>query len=72
MSMSISGAMLSGVGSSLLINGSKKSDGVSGGSMSVGRKYATITPQRKKLWVLAAVKGDGKSKNDPKWLDDAS
>ncbi|KAF8084189.1 hypothetical protein N665_0729s0002 [Sinapis alba] len=72
MSMSISGAMLSGVGSSLLINGSKRSGGVGGGSMSVGRKNATIITQRKKSWVLAAVKGDGKSKNDPKWLDDAS
>lgn len=72
MSMSISGAMLSGVSSSLLNNGSKRNGGLGGGSMSVGRKNATITPQRKNLWVLAAVKDDGKSKNDPKWLDDAS
>ncbi|CAH2045566.1 unnamed protein product [Thlaspi arvense] len=69
--MSISGAVLNGMGSSFLINGGKRS-GVGGGAMNVGRKNVIIAPQRKKLWVPTAVKGDGNSKNDPKWLDDAS
>ncbi|CAH8374513.1 unnamed protein product [Eruca vesicaria subsp. sativa] len=69
--MSISGAMLSGMGSALLIKGGKRS-GAGGGSMNVGRKSVITAPQRKKSWVLAAVKGDSNSKNDPKWLDDAS
>ncbi|KFK33525.1 hypothetical protein AALP_AA5G024300 [Arabis alpina] len=72
MAISISGAVLSGMGSSFLISGGKKT-GIGGGAMRVGRKNVIIAPQRKKSWVPAAVKGDaGNSKNDPKWLDDAS
>ncbi|CAA0356533.1 unnamed protein product [Arabidopsis thaliana] len=69
--MSISGAVLSGLGPSFLISGGKRS-GVGGGAMKVGRKNVIIAPQRKKSWVSAAVKGAGNSPNDPKWLDDAS
>ncbi|CAN8266600.1 unnamed protein product [Cochlearia groenlandica] len=71
MAMSISGAMLSGMGSTFLINGGKRS-GVGGGSFCVGRKNVIIAPNRKKLLVITAVKGDDNSKNDPTWLDDAS
>lgn len=71
MAMSISGAVLSGLGSSFLISGGKRSD-VRGGTMRAGRKNLTIAPQRKKSWIPTAVKGDGNSKIDPKWLDDAS
>ncbi|CAE6065856.1 unnamed protein product [Arabidopsis arenosa] len=69
--MSISGAVLSGLGPSFLISGGKRS-GIGGGAMRVCRKNVIISPQRKKSWVSAAVKGDGNSTNDPKWLDDAS
>lgn len=70
MAISISGAVISGIGSSLFINGGKRT-GI--GGMRVGRRNVIIAPQRKKLWVPTAVKGDdGNSKNDPKWLDDAS
>ncbi|ESQ32964.1 hypothetical protein EUTSA_v10004969mg [Eutrema salsugineum] len=69
--MSISGALLSGMSSSLFISGGKKS-GVGGGAMIVGRKNVNFAPRRKNLWVPTAVKDDGNSKNDPKWLDDAS
>lgn len=69
--MSIPGSMLSGMSSSFLINGGKRS-GVGGGSMRVARRNVIVAPQRKKSWVTAAVKGDDNSKNDPKWLDDAS
>lgn len=72
MAVSISGAVLSGMGSSFLMSRSKRSS-IGGGATRVGRKNVIIAPQRKKLWVPAAVKGDaGNSKNDPKWLDDAS
>ncbi|KAL1203684.1 Protein COLD-REGULATED 15B [Cardamine amara subsp. amara] len=72
MAMSISGAVLSGLGSSILITGCKRS-GVGGGAvMRVGRKNVIIAAQRKKSWVPTAVKDDGNSKLDPKWLDDAS
>lgn len=72
MSMSISGAVLSGLGSSILISGGKRS-GIGGGAvMRVGRKNVIIAPQRKKSWVPTAVKDDGNSKLDPTWLDDAS
>ncbi|CAA7049873.1 unnamed protein product [Microthlaspi erraticum] len=71
MAMSISGAVLSGMSSSFLINGGKRS-GVGGGSMRVGWRNVVVAPQRKKSWLTAAVKGDDSSKNDPKWLDDAS
>ncbi|CAD5318051.1 unnamed protein product [Arabidopsis thaliana] len=54
--MSISGAVLSGLGPSFLISGGKRS-GVGGGAMKVGRKNVIIAPQRKKSWVSAAVKG---------------
>lgn len=70
MLMFIFGVMFSGVGFLLLINGSKRSGGVGGGFMSVGWKNVIIILQRNKLWVLVVVKGDGKLKNDFKWLDD--
>lgn len=71
MAISISGAVLSGLSSSFFINGGKRS-GVGGGDMRIGRKNVIIAPQRKKSWAMAAVKGDGNSKLDPEWLDDAS
>lgn len=71
MAMSISGAVISGLGSSFIVSGGKRS-GFGGRVVRVGRNNIIIAPQRKKLWVPAAVKGNGNSKNDPKWLDDAS
>ncbi|CAA7049872.1 unnamed protein product [Microthlaspi erraticum] len=71
MAISISGAVLSGLSSSFLVSGGKRS-GVGGGDMIIGRKNVIIAPQRKKSWVMAAVKGDDNSKLDPQWLDDAS
>ncbi|XP_010514154.1 PREDICTED: protein COLD-REGULATED 15B, chloroplastic [Camelina sativa] len=72
MAISISGAALTGLGSSFLISGGKRSGVHSGLDMRVGRKNLIIAPQRKKSWIPTAVKGDGNSKIDPKWLDEAS
>ncbi|XP_010514144.1 PREDICTED: protein COLD-REGULATED 15B, chloroplastic-like [Camelina sativa] len=70
--MSISGAVLSGLGSSsFLINGGKRSS-VGGGAMRAGRKNVITAPQRKKSWVPTVVKGSSNTNNDPKWLDNAS
>ncbi|KAG7558670.1 hypothetical protein ISN45_Aa05g003040, partial [Arabidopsis thaliana x Arabidopsis arenosa] len=71
MATSISGGVLNGLGSSFLISRGKRS-GVGVVAISVGRKNVIISPKCKKLWVPTAVKGDGNSKLDPKWLDDAS
>ncbi|KAF3487912.1 hypothetical protein F2Q69_00055705 [Brassica cretica] len=66
----ISGAVLSGLGSTFLIG---RRSGAGRGEVIFGWKNVIIAPQRKKSWVMAAVKGDdGNSKLDPKWLDDAS
>ncbi|CAH8266661.1 unnamed protein product [Arabidopsis lyrata] len=71
MAMSISGSVLNGLGSSFLISRGKRS-GVGLVATRVGRKNVIISPKFKKSWVPTAVKGDGNSKLDPKWLDDAS
>ncbi|RID60177.1 hypothetical protein BRARA_F03356 [Brassica rapa] len=66
----MSGAALIGLGSSFSIS---RRSSVGRVNMRVGWKNVIISPQRKKSWVMAAVKGDdSNSKLDPKWLDDAS
>ncbi|KAL0889564.1 hypothetical protein Bca101_013547 [Brassica carinata] len=66
----ISGAVLSGFCSTVSIS---RRSSVARIHMRVGWKNVIISPQRKKSWVMAAVKGDdGNSKLDPKWLDDVS
>lgn len=68
----ISGAVLSGLGSTVSIS---RRSSVGRIYMRVGWKNVIISPQRKKSCrVMAAVKGDddGNSKIDPKWLDDVS
>ncbi|AEC05759.1 hypothetical protein ISN44_As02g002760 [Arabidopsis suecica] len=73
MAMSISGAVFNGLGSSFLISRGKRSGvGLGVVAMRVGRKNVITSPKCKKSWVPTAVKGDGNSKLDPKWLDDAS
>ena len=73
--MAVSGAVLSGLGSSFL-SGSKKStaalgSGVVSGAARVGRKTlivaAAAASQSKKSWI-PAVKGGGNFL-DPEWLD---
>ena len=73
--MAVSGAVLSGLGSSFL-SGSKKStaalgSGVVSGAARVGRKTlivaAAAASQPKKSWI-PAVKGGGNFL-DPEWLD---
>lgn len=66
----MSGAALIGLGSTFSIS---RRSSVGRVNMRVGWKNVIISPQRKKSWVMAAVKGDdSNSKLDPKWLDDAS
>lgn len=75
MAMAVSGAVLSGVGSSFLSGGKRSAaalgSGVGGaGAARVGRKtliVAAAAAQPKKSWI-PAVKGGGNFL-DPEWLD---
>lgn len=74
MAMAVSGAVLSGLGSSFLAGGKRSAaalgNGVGTGAPRVGRKnmiVAAAAAQPKKSWI-PAVKGGGNFL-DPEWLD---
>jgi len=74
MAMAVSGAVLSGLGSSFLTGGKRGAtalaSGVGTGAQRVGRKtliVAAAAAQPKKSWI-PAVKGGGNFL-DPEWLD---
>lgn len=74
MAMAVSGAVLSGLGSSFLTGGKRSAtalgNGVGTGAQRVGRKTLIVVAaaaQPKKSWI-PAVKGGGNFL-DPEWLD---